>query len=340
MNLKRLNILAFAALAITGLTLTSCSDDDENTPDSPDAPQTTESDFSQLTTPTMASEAALYSINDENSPYASIELTEGGKYVVLPAYYRTMMPKGNKVCLLGTIDYTVSRGDGTNEPACGVYTKIDEGEYLLEGFGTITVTGSSDEACELIITLEDGTTTTVGAQPEKALDASPASLALCRTWKSETIRMRLSVNGEIVSDRSGRYTEAANIMAQIEREMYEWGVKHGYADPEEGPDDFDPSDYDTIIADEVVFTKCGSYLLFANDTLSVNIWRWNDMDNLIIRYSHNIDNINDPDYSNNATLTFGGTQLTTYEYQTESVTEEGLNIKMKYETWTTLSEKR
>jgi len=322
------------AVAVTSFSLTSCSDDDEpNIDEEPNGG----GDYSKLTTPAMADEAALYTITDSESPYSSIELTESGRYIVLPNYYVGFAPAKSDITTLAGISPSKSRSaDGSY---FGKYTKIGEGEYILEGFGALTVTGSSSESCELLITREDGTEVTIGAQQEEALSTDPATLALCRSWKVETIRLRMSVDGEVITDRSATRENYSSISAQIGNDIYNYNKRHGMLDEDDEPSDYEPEL--PLLAEEVIFTKCGSYLLFADSELATNIWRWKNPKEYEMHYSHDVSDLNNPEYSNNAWLTFKDNTVTTYEYNTETtaVDESGTKTAtVKAETWTTLSE--
>lgn len=321
------------AVAVTCLSLTSCSDDEPND----EEPNEGGGDISQLTKPVMADEAALYTITDSESPYSSIELTESGRYIVLPDYYRGYAPeKRGETTFAGM---SIAKSRSSYGVYSGKYTKIGEGEYILEGFGSLTVTGSSSEACELLITREDGTEVTIGAQQEEVLSTDPVTIALCRSWKVETIRVRMRVDGEVVTDHSATRENVSSISAKIGQDIYNYMAKHGLLE-----EDDEPSDYEIelpLFAEEAIFTKTGSYLLFVDGELTTNIWRWKDQKEYEIQYSHDVSDLNNPEYSNNALLTFKGNTLTAYEYNVESgeVGETGSGRKtMKAEMWSTLSE--
>lgn len=325
--------MIFAAV-IVNVTLTSCSDDNDN-PESPEKPEkpTTDSDISEFTSPVMADEAARFTITDANSPFSSIELTESGRYVVIPSSYFQYQTAGhtNQKTFFAAASPVISRY-GTDGIVTGKYTKAGEGEYILDGFGSLSVIGSSQEACDLIITLGDGTEINVGAQQDEVLATDPNTLALCRSWKFEQFRVRLTLNGTVISDRAASFSNLSSLGTLIGQDMYNFAKDNGYLEDGETL-----SDYVFEIpqmAEEFIFTKTGSYILILDDQLSVNIWRWNNKDGLEIRYSHNIENIYDPDFSNNVWLTFGGTQLSVYEVTQDG--EDGVN--MKTETWSILSE--
>lgn len=325
--MKKIKLLwAIIFATVMSLGFTACSSDD----DEPEDPQ---NDISQFTNPTMADEAARFTITDADAPYSSVELTESGKYVVLPSFYAQTQAadQAKPKCQFASVNPAQSRS-GADGVFTGKYTKVSEGEYILEGFGSLTVTGSSQEACELIICLENGTEINLGAQKEEVLATDPTTLALCRSWKFEQVRFRETYSGIVVSDRSSDIKDLSNLSKQIGQDIYNFMQKYGALDEGDTPSDYEPDL--SGMAEEAIFTKTGSYLLFLNGQLSANIWRWNNKDEREIRYSHNISDLQDPEYSNNAWLTFNGTQLTVYESRAES--DEG-DI-MKIETWSTLSE--
>lgn len=307
-----------AAVAV----LTSCSD--ENDGKEPAGSK----DFSQLATPAMAKEAAKYKITNSSSPYASIELTESGDFVVITQKSPYYAP--------ATDDSTRASGNFR-----GKFTKIGEGEYLLEGFGSLTVTGTPSGACELILTLLDGTEINLGAQIEESLSSDEATVALCRTWKSETTRMRLSLNGKKISDRTAVGNHIKELPSIVSKDMYDYFKKMGWTD-----DDDDPSDYGITLgvpADEVIFTKSGSYILITDNTLSTNIWKWSKRSDLEISWSHDVTGLgSESKESGNASLSFNGKQLVIYE-KSEPTDEDEFDddgdASLLFEIWSTLSEK-
>lgn len=327
--MKKIKLLwAIMFATVMSLSFTACSSDD----DEPEDPQ---NDISQFTNPTMADEAARFTITDADAPYSSVELTESGRYVVLSsANAQYLAPyQAKSKCQFASLNPAQSRS-GADGIFTGKYTKVSEGKYILEGFGSITVTtGSSQEACELIICPENGTEIKLGAQKDEVLANDPTTLALCRSWKCNQYRARFTVNGNVVYDRSADFKDLSNLSKQIGQDIYNFVKKNGGDIEEMGsPSDCEPDFSD--LADEMIFTKTGSYLLFLNGQLSANIWRWGNKNEREIRYSHNILDIQDPDNSGNAWLTFSGTQLIVYECHAEN-DDEGT---MKEESWTTLSE--
>lgn len=324
--MKFIKFFSMALCATMALSFASCSDDDDNDDNSGVKAPTTQDtgNYSQFGEPVLASEAGRYTITDEQSPYASIELTESGRYVILPQYYRNYTPMAKKSVRIMKFFGIQSRADDVQT---GSYTKIGENEYLLEGFGTITITGSSTEACEIVITLEDGTETTVGAQPEEVFATDPITLALCRSWKSSELRMRVSVNGSIVTDQRAAINNLNSMLSNMARDMYNWAKKHNMLDEDDTIEDYEVDAPE--IADEAIFTKAGSYLLLKDGQLAYSIWAWNDMSKGMLHYSHNVQNLFDPYFSNDATISFDDKNMVAYEFTEDS--EDGLTVK--YETW-------
>lgn len=329
MNFLKFNRIAMLAFVAVGMAFTACSDDDnDGENDGPSNPAGT-GDYGQFTEPTMAKEAARFSISDPNSPFSSIELTESGRYLVLPAQYNSYFAARKKFPATASILLKESRSENVST---GKYTKIGENEYLLEGFGTITITGSSTEACELIITKEDGTEITVGAQPDQVFATDPITLALCRSWQTKELRMRMSIDGSVVTDRRGSVNNLSTLAYNIQHDMYNWAKKHGMVEEDETIDDFEVDM--PVIADEVIFTKVGSYLLLKDSQIAYSIWAWKNQNNGLLHYSHNVNSFYDPTYSNDASVSFDGKTMTMYEFSADQ--EDGMTFK--YETWSYCSE--
>lgn len=319
-------------IASAALFSTSCgSDNDSNEPGSGAG------DLSQLTEPKYADDAVKYAINSDKTDIGSIEFTESGRYIIIKSWAMpSNAPKHAKKSMLKAA--AGSRYDSNSPYITGTYTKVGDSEYILEGFGSVVITGTSSNAVELLVSPADGEPYSVGAQQEDAInDNSAETLALCRSWNPTQFRARVSVNGKICADESGPYKDLYKIERRIDQILEQLG---GYDDDDDEEEyALDDDDYsDEAIATEVIFTRSGSYaVLFDNGELDVRLWKWlsRTTDNLSLIYSWRVDGFSDPEESGRCQVTFNGKSVTFYE--TESETEDGVTLTI--DTWTTVTEK-
>lgn len=318
--------LAIGTLAMMAF-VASCSSDNN------DEPESGKSDFSKLEKPQYADTGAKYQITTPGSDISSIELTESGRYIITRSWavpYRVESSK--KASALRAPKAVLSRS-GNDAYVIGSYIKVGENEYILDGYGSVVITGSADGAVELIVSPEDGESFTVGAMQEDALnDDSDATLALCRSWIPVKLRARISLNGKVMADESGNYSDCNKIFERIARKLASYD-----------PDEYDEDDFffDEPIAQEIIFTRSGSYVvLFDDGELDARIWKWINRDNLSIAYSYSITDFDDPDESGICHLTFNDHNLTVFEKHIETDSEDGEKMTVTAEFWISMTEKR
>lgn len=298
-------------VACFGFAMTSCSDDDDKggVPDLP--------------TPEYESSSAKYEMNS-GSPYRSIEFTASGQYVIVTnshSYYSAApAAKVKKQTAVGTAmvsgmfrtpDRSVSRAyfDGIYY---GNYTKTGDNQYNLQGFGTITVNTSGDNAYSLTVTTSSGSQT-LSAVKTVADKDSDRTNALCRTWNFDKVNLKVWINGSKRYDR----TVAANKLNDL---FEDWG-DDGWEEDE--------------IPRQVIFTKSGTYMVlyglndYSNNSLDISSWRWENESKGIIRYSWDIGDFDDED-SGLITTSFSGKNMTIWEEYSEE--EDGDNYREKI-TW-------
>ena len=324
----KINKFIMSVGIISALTfLPSCSDDDKDTPD------VGNNDFSELEKPAMADEAVKYDVTTPGSDISSIELTESGQYIITRsgAYFYSAQSTDSRLATKARHALGHSRAADPNY-ICGSYIKVGENEYILDGYGSVVITGSSNNGIELIISPEDGDPFTVGAQQDTALfDTSEETIALCRSWNPTQIRMRVLLNGKVMADESGAYKDYNKVMERIARKLASYN-----------PDEYDDDDFifDDALANEVIFTRSGSYVVFFDDdTLTPRIWRWSDRKNMQLQYSFYLDGFDYPEYTGYVTAGFNGHSVVLYEKQVESDYEDGDAMTVAYETWITATEK-
>lgn len=249
-----------------------------------------------LTTPAYESSAAKYDITTSSSPYSSIELTASGNYIIIESGVRSAYNVGRSASERKTgfgvfakrANLSRSEFDGYKY---GTYTKVGENQYKLSDFGTITIVTNGGNNYDLDIVRNNGTTMTLGANREKMYSSSEMTDKLCRTWRFKKFREREWENGKLVFD-----------------ETYK-----------PGDNEDDPL--------EVVFTKSGTYVVtYIDGTLDVSTWKWENENKGIVRYSWNLDDIDDPYESDTVSVKFSGNSCEVYaeeedeDYKWSSIT--------------------
>lgn len=299
--------MALPMVACLGFALTSCSDDDDNNGGGiPDLP-----------TPTYESSSAKYEMAS-GSPYRSIEFTASGNYVIVTdgaSSYYSASPAAKQTSVGGAIASGMFRKSSAPVSRAyfdgiyyGTYTKTGDNQYNLQGFGTITVSTSGDNAYSLTVTTSAGSQT-LSASKVVADKNSDRTNALCRTWNFDKINLKVWVNG------SKKYDKTVN--ANKLNEFFEDWDDEGLEEDE--------------IPRQVIFTKSGTYMVLygtgdnSNNSLDISTWGWEDESKGILRYSWNLDNLYDPDDSGLITTSFSGKNMTIVEDYEE--TEDGVKYR-------------
>lgn len=271
-------MMATVALAMTvSAALVACSSDDDN-----------EEGGGSLPAAAYDSYAAKYVINSSGSPYSSVELTEGGSYMITMSGQANMARPRKRVTVNGQRVALPASGLFGKAPVAtrsnwspilyGKYTPKGNGVYELEGFGTVTITtGSDGSASELVMAPDGGTAQTYQATKQNRDRNSAMSTSLCRTWVNDGYRCVYTVNGRTVYDISGRN------LWELESNMKKW------YDANVGEGEYWLEDSATVMSNdfnEVIFTKSGTYVVFYNNSeLGVSTWSWADEANGILYYS-------------------------------------------------------
>lgn len=353
-RLWKARFIAMTTIAVMLLCMTSCSSDDDEPESMPPAAPEEEitNDMSQLHAPAMSAESAKYTLASNSEGIQSIELTESGIYHINYGYNYA---SGNKqrdnkhksvggMAINTIIPRFVSResvstryGGGTN---VGSFIKVADGEYILEGYGSITISGDADHAMEIILNPENGESTTVGAQKEETYSLNDAAtVALCRAWTPATIHMRLDLDGVPVADQSGPYSDYFNIVNRVVAQfMQAFKNKYGqYFDEEDF--EYEPITSQSEIPTMIIFSRSGSYLVeYTHDCLDVKQWKWLNLSNQTIHYSHNLDDLYSED-SADATVKFNGKNVIIHTVNTDSESDEGITITITGHVWETATER-
>lgn len=329
--------LAMAALVMG--TMTACSSDDDDN-DGGGA--------SSFETPKYEADAAKYVMDETQAPYASIELTASGNYVITPSQYtnakkhatngtRSETGKKGIAMLMQNILKSNAANAMTRSSddyiyshiAYGKYTKTGENEYTLEGFGTITITKDENgNAYSIVIKRNGGSAEEYTAKKQNPDLNSAKSNMLCRTWSIAGYRYYAKLNGKTIVDFKD------NTLKGLATQMYNWLKKN---DPEFEEGDFDVNDIinSTPEPENVVFTKTGTYVVYySEDRLAVSTWKWENENKGILRYSWNPDYLNDPDESGEVLIEFKNNRLyltesdSDYDEEDGETYEEGLTYIM------------
>jgi len=311
--MKKIKFIASLMFVMaTAAGFTSCSSDDDDDP--------------ALDAPAFDAYAAKYEISSSNSPYASVEFTESGNYIIVmdenvngnaPA----AMPAKGKVRKMSVLSKNMLAGlrrTNTREAVpfspilYGKYTKTGDNTYVLEGFGSVeVVTDGNGNAVSLKITRTGGRAETYTATKLNKNLNSAMSNKLCRTWSIEGLRMYIRLNGKTMMDISGR------TFAELVKNVDEWAKKN--------IPDYDEGDLGLIEIlgeiqpKQVVFTKTGTYMVYyENSTLAVATWRWYNKAETTLQYSWTNRFDNEDDLNGIVDIDFKGGKLLVTEKETET----------------------
>lgn len=312
------SFIAILLMTVCNITFTACSDDEENGDEKPN-----------LETPTYESVSAKYTLDDNDMGIASVELTASGNFAVVYDNYSNEIfsndySYSSKRLLNPTyVGNVLTRSQAGS--SYGKFIKISDTEFILEGFGTIVIEGSSGNAYSIRLTTSSGETTTVGATKGALMPDSEYTNALCRTWNLSTIRIRLLHNGKALFDK----TKPAKDYPQLIKELN--AAMASLSDDEEDGDAF--FDVPSYGYSDVVFTKSGSYMMTStDDQLGVSMWKWKNEKDGVLRYTHYLSDYDFvSEYANDATITFSDKTMTIYEINLEeSEDDETFQITSLY----------
>lgn len=211
-------ILMAFVLCLGGLSACSSDDGPENGGDNGDQIEN--------------ADAARYEITDPNADISFIELTEGGQYFVggdesdygaKPMMARRAAQRAAE-----------SSDDGLHY---GEYTKGTNGEFVLNGYGTLTVT-KNGEVYELKV-VPEGSTTTKSYSARKATSTEVVSNTaknLCRTWKFQSVAYSLKAGGYTAFDFKAN--SMRELATKMKAKMKELASKNGEEWTQEDEDEW------------------------------------------------------------------------------------------------------
>ena len=280
------SLLTLFVSAIVCLSLVSCGDDDNDggraiTP------------AKNLDSPKYANESARYDVTSSDADISSIELTESGDYIVVNKNSYSIYPKGNVTnksigAFLLKKTKLKSRATSYKNIITGKYSKISDTEYMLTGWGKITITGSTDNALSITVTPSSGSTYTVPVAKHTQNPSSTITNQICRTWNVSSFK---------ISGKEYDTSEFSKVMNNLIRETFNITGDYGYI-------------FEDEIPKQVIFTKSGTYMVtYIDEELGISTWTWENESKGILRYAWNYEDMYDKDDSGYANVSFRGNQL-------------------------------
>lgn len=215
-------------------------------------------------------DAARYEITDPNADISFIELTEGGQYFVggdesdygaKPMMARRAAQRAAE-----------SSDDGLHY---GEYTKGANGEYVLNGYGTLMVT-QNGETYVVKIT-PNGATTTKSYNARKVTStvaASATAKKLCSTWKFQSVAYSFKAGSYTVFDFKAN--SMRELATKMKAKMKELASKNGEEWTQEDEDEWNEQiqyAYEEQ-PERLTFTGSGyMYIRFGDNDVERGKWR-------------------------------------------------------------------
>lgn len=311
------------------LVLSSCSNDDSEP--TPDPTPSNGLGTSTLEAPANAAVSAKYRLEAaDNCPWSSIELTESGKYVILPRWYQPAYAPSKAKGKFATPAKMMSRS--ASDIPTGGFIKISDTEYLLEGFGTITIEGGNGSALSIIIARDGEEPITVGATEDSKIEDTQATRWLCRTWNVDNVTVKAYGNGKEIYSATAPGRDSKRLYDGASSALAQWFNKT-YAQYLEDDEYMEAEDFgfDANNVSEITFTRAGSYLVTTPESeLGISIWGWKEEGKGILQYSHDVTNLYSPEYSNNINVHFDDKRMSMFEVNGEvNEKEDGISISFK-----------
>lgn len=215
-------------------------------------------------------DAARYEITDPNADISFIELTEGGQYFVggdeSDYGAKPMMARRAAQRAAESSDDGLHYGD---------YTKGANGEYVLNGYGTLVIT-QNGEAYVVKIT-PNGATTTKSYNARKVTStvaASSTAKNLCRTWKFQSVAYSFKMGSYTVFDLKAN--SMREITIQMKAKMKELASKNGEEWTQEDEDEWNEQIEYAYEGQPERLTFTGSgymYIRFGDNDVEPYMWR-------------------------------------------------------------------
>lgn len=159
-------------------------------------------DGDELSAPKYRSLSAKYLVEND-SVYESVELSEGGNYVITLHSTSSALSKGKygETVMARLMFPPSARHLATRTAADGIffgkYSVTSDGMYQLEGFGTLTFLGNGNEQNSLKIVPAGGAVANLKVQKATGIADCSIVRKLCRTWDVVRIEEKEYVDGKL-----------------------------------------------------------------------------------------------------------------------------------------------
>lgn len=295
------------------LSLVSCSKDKD------DEPMFEIGEIPTLPTPEYASNAACYNVTSGGNGISSIEITESGDYIVTKTSRSNALHSNSVHSVYALPSVGMTRAESA-DIVYGKAIKVTDTEYILEGFGTITIEGDSSNSISIIVSTEEGETLDLTTQKVAPTNESPLTSAMCRSWNITEIGLRYYLNNKLIYDGKKAPSQLVDLMNECM-----WAVANYVGEPDGFGESPFPKDF---YPNGLILTRAGTYMVeYSNGAIALAKWKWLDEKKQIFHYSWDYDN---PDayqdgVSGDATVGFSGKQMIIRENHTMS--EDGITVK-------------
>lgn len=316
--MKKIFSLGILLPALLTMFLSSCSSNDNDGPDEG-------TEIPTLPEVKYASEAAKYVVSN-GSDIKSIELTVDGQYIVVPSQvgaYSVSEAKGRIASLFPVKPIAQSRS--LDSIVTGKFVKISDTEYILEGYGTIVIEGSSSTAVSITVTPMNGNPTTVSAQKASQMPDSEITKAVSRTWKIDRLGISLKINGRQLYNQTKPASQINDLMNEGEQALADF-----FNSLSDDPDDwYEPEVYDfQAFPSTLILSRSGTYLsVWSDATLGLAVWHWKDESKYLFHFSWDYENQETSalGVGDDATISFNGTTMIVTEPRT--IVEDGTTLE-------------
>lgn len=279
---KRRTLLMFASSFLMLLSLSSCSNDDDN-------------DTGNTDTPRYESLAAKYDVTDAKAAYKSFEFTNDGYYII-----ETSTAVGTRSNYSSRMELAKKASPQTrstdNSVLFGTFTyDITTETYTLDKVGTIRIVNTADGGYSIEIVNSDGTTTTYTASKEDNVIAdNDNTTQLCRSWNLNYITETIRKEGEVIHTFSGTRDQ--------------WVAYQNQA--------ADEDDYDDTILSQAIFTKAGTLVWIGKyqsgvSEAEIRFWKWQNENVLLVTEDLGFESYNKIDwhYADILKVNFNGSHM-------------------------------
>lgn len=264
------------------------------------------------------------------SELLSVELTASGNYIIVTnqggnAYGGKEQIAQYPAIMEGLYMLSGAKSFDTRAVYSGIiygeYTQSGDNEFVLNGFGKISVQEDGDGAVSLTIQRNGQDAYVMTAAKQTQCPDSEKTNNLCRTWNVETIALKVVYNGRTMFDKTVKKDNIAGLFKDF----------FSAAGAELSDEEIDA--YVSIFEKpkEVVFTKSGTYMVYyEGGELGVSTWTWESESKGILRYSWNYEDMYDEYSSGVVTVDFDGGNLHVTSAMSE--TEDGETMSISF-TW-------